>query len=122
MTAIRRILFPVDLSPQCRVVAPHVRAMTKSFHSDLVTLNALESPSGYYKDWDAYLTLVTWEAIKEDRERQLAAFVRAAFEGEPVIRVMEEGDAAHTIVKYARENNIDLIMMPRTGMDDSVVC
>src|SRR6185369_9129838 len=73
MQKIRRILFAADLSPQCRAVAPYVRAMANSFHSELVVLNALEAPSGYYKDWNAYLTLVNWEAIREDRQRRLSA-------------------------------------------------
>jgi nucleotide-binding universal stress UspA family protein len=115
MQKIRRILFAADLSPQCRAVAPYVRAMANSFHSELVVLNALEAPSGYYKDWNAYLTLVNWEAIREDRQRRLSAFVRKAFEAPPVMHLMEEGDPAHTIVNYAREHDMDLIMMPTHG-------
>jgi nucleotide-binding universal stress UspA family protein len=115
MPKIKRILFPVDLSPQCQAVAPHVKAMAKRFQSELVVLNVLEAPSGYYKDWNAYLTLVNWEAIKEDRQRRLAVFVREAFKGPSVAYLMEEGDPAHTIVNYARQHTIDLIMMPTHG-------
>jgi nucleotide-binding universal stress UspA family protein len=115
MPKIRRILFPADLSAQCAAIAPHVKAMAASFHAERVTLNVLEAPSGYYKDWNAYLTLVSWDAIREDRQRRLADFVREAFPGKPVNYLMEEGDPAHTIVKYARENAIDLIMMPTHG-------
>jgi nucleotide-binding universal stress UspA family protein len=115
MPKIHRILFPTDLSHPCRVVAPHVKAVTASFHAELVVLNVLETPSGYYRDWDAYLTLVNWEAIREDRRRGLAAFVKEVFKGRSVMHVMEEGDPAHTIVNYAREHAIDLIMIPTHG-------
>ena len=76
MPKIKRILFPVDLSPRCQAVAPRVIAMARSFQSEVVVLNVLEAPPGYYKDWNAYLTLVNWEAIKEDMKRGLVAFVR----------------------------------------------
>jgi nucleotide-binding universal stress UspA family protein len=89
--------------------------MATRFQAELVVLHVLEAPSGYYKDWNAYLTLVTWEAIKEDRQRGLAAFVRDAFKDLSVGHPMEEGDPAQTIVTYAREHSIDLIMMPTHG-------
>jgi nucleotide-binding universal stress UspA family protein len=115
MQKIKRILFPVDLSPQCRALAPHVTAMASSFQAELVVLNVLEAPSGYYKDWNAYLSLVNWEAIKEHRQFRLAAFVTEAFKSPSVAYLMEEGDPAHTIVNYAREHSVDLIMMPTHG-------
>jgi nucleotide-binding universal stress UspA family protein len=115
MPKIERILFPADLSDQCRAVAPRVEAMARSFHSELILLNVLEAPSGYYKDWNAYLTLVNWEAIREDRQRAVAAFTRDLFKGLPLKYLMEEGDPAHTIVNYARDHAIDLIMMPTHG-------
>lgn len=115
MRKIKRILFPVDLSPQCQAVVRPAKAMAKSFQSELILLNVLEAQSGYYKDWNAYLTLVNWEAIKEDRQRALAAFVRKAFKDTTVKSLMEEGDPAPVIVDYAREHKIDLIMMPTHG-------
>lgn len=115
MLKIKRVLFPVDLSPQCQAAAPWAKAMAKSFKSELVLLNVLEMPSGYYKDWNAYLTLVNWESIKEDRQRGLAAFVRKVFRGSSVTYLMEKGDPASTIVTYANRQKIDLIMMPTHG-------
>lgn len=115
MLKIKRILFPVDLSPQSRAVAPQVSAMASSFGAELDVLNVLEAPPGYYKDWNAYLTLVSWDAIKEDRQRGFATFVHQAFDGLPVTSFTEEGDPAQVIVNYARTNDIDLIMMPTHG-------
>jgi nucleotide-binding universal stress UspA family protein len=112
---IRRILFPADLSPMCSAIVPHVKAMAASFKAEVEVLNVLEAPSGYYKDWNAYLALASWVATRKDRQRRLNSFMKHTFPGKDVRHMIEEGDPARVIANYAQDRGVDLIMMPTHG-------
>jgi nucleotide-binding universal stress UspA family protein len=114
MRAFQKILFPVDMSSACTAAAPYVEAMAKKFHAELTLLHALDMP-GVIPDWYGYLTLVDTAAVRRAAQNELNSFLKDRFEGLQVRRVMEEGDAAQVINRYAEEHGMDLIMMPTHG-------
>jgi nucleotide-binding universal stress UspA family protein len=99
MINFKRILYPVDLSPHSRAVAPSVVAMAKRFSSEVVLLHVTgaATPDGQ-----------TQAKLELDR------FAGEAFPN-PVVRELLEGDPAHQIVSYAADHKVDLIMLPTHG-------
>ncbi len=117
MINFHRILFPADLSRPSREAAAFVAAMAARFHSRVFLLHSLEPRPSYYP----IAAVATAAALKQSRETResaqtkLEAFVADFFSGVPVQPVLTEGDAANCIATLARENDVDLIMMPTHG-------
>jgi len=108
----QRILFPVDLSDQCRRAAPFVKAFAERFHSQLVLLHVsvLTPPEGA-----AWVDALAVGQAQEARRSQFESFLADDFRGVDVRRQFTEGDPALEIPCYARANNVGLIMMPTHG-------
>jgi len=115
MQTFEKILFPVDMSDACTATAPFVETLAKKFDADLTLLHVLEMPPGYFTDWYGYMALVDTNAIRDARGNEFEGYLKDRFPGLRVRRVMEEGDAAQVINRYAEEHGTDLIMMPTRG-------
>lgn len=111
------ILFPVDLSKQSRETAPFVAAMASRFSSKLIVLHVLDPQLSHYP-LPAAATPAALQRDKDEREnrqKDFEAFI-ADFGGNVSIEPrLSEGDAAENIVFCAKENNVDLVMMPTHG-------
>lgn len=79
-------------------------------------LHALEMPPGAYADWYAFLNLVDLASIQNHMRRQLDFFETNAFAGVKVNRVLVDGRAGPSIVEFAEQRGVDLIMMPTRGL------
>ena len=117
MITFKRILFPVDFSKQDDEAAPFVKAMAERFHSDVVLLHAAEFfPLGYgTPDAIVLEPMVDLESLMKVRREQLDQHLSADLAGVCVQRTLELGDPAKEIMKYARDQKVDLIMMPTHG-------
>jgi len=118
MRTIKHILFPVDFSEQCRAMRPFVKSMAKRFGADITLINVLQIPMGFSSGFDvAYPISLDLDAMRSDAEEQLAAFFEVPYHPEPegIYFVTDIGEAARTIVGYAEEHQIDLIMAPTHG-------
>lgn len=116
MRAFQKILFPIDMSDTCTATAPFVEAMAKRYNADLTLLHVLEMPSGVIPDWyGGAVPVIDTSAIWQAETEAAQSYLTDKFQGLQVHRVVIEGDAAQTIDDYARENGIDLIMMPTHG-------
>ena len=116
MRAFQKILFPVDMSDSCTATAPFVEAMAKRYSADLTLLHVLEMPSGLIPDWyGGAVPVIDTSTIWQAETEAAQSYLTGKFQGLKVQRVVIEGDAAQTIDDYARENGIDLIMMPTHG-------
>jgi len=117
MIDFKRILFPVDMSEEDRKAAPFVKAMADWFGSRIDMLYVHEFLFPAYSPPEEYSG--TAAAIAEDCRRQsqeeFETFLMAEFATSNPHRTMVEGDAAHEIVTYAKENETGLIMMPTHG-------
>jgi nucleotide-binding universal stress UspA family protein len=116
MRAFQKILFPVDMSDSCTGTAPFVEAMARKYSAEVTMLHVLEMPSGLIPDWyGGAAPVIDPAAIWQAETEAARSYLTDRFAGLQVHRVVEEGDAAHTIDDYARENGTDLIMLPTHG-------
>lgn len=102
MLPFKRILFPVDFSPQSTGAARFVQAFAGRFDSEIVLLHVIELP--HYND--------LMPESPGQKRAHLQSFLARELEYFHVERVAREGDAAEQIVRVAREKHVDLIMMP----------
>lgn len=111
----QHILFPVDFSPQSIDTIRHVRAWADRYGAKVSLLHTVEFGHRNYINWYAYIALVDLESVRNDARRRLKDIAASAFEGRDHHVELCEGDPASMITAYARDNNVDLIMMPTTG-------
>lgn len=118
MLSFRRILFPVDFSERSKQAAPYAASIARKFDSQIVVLHVLDislaAPVARLPGRDLIKPYEV--AIRQQRESELRQFAPDAFDGLSIIRVLETGDAAETIARYAEQNEIDLIIMPTHGL------
>ena len=113
---ITNILFPVDFSERSMAVAPKVKAVRKRFQSSLTLLHILHIPTAVYGTIEAPLTCyLPLDDAKEGARNRLLEFSAAAFPGESAATEVDVGDPGSCIPEFARQNHIDLIMMPTRG-------
>jgi nucleotide-binding universal stress UspA family protein len=95
------MLFPVDFSEPSAAMAPLVASIAKHFHAGLTLIHVLPP-----------------NALDEHRiqaQEDLSAFAWPYFAGMSTYQAIVEGDPAEAILKYARDQRTDLIMMPTHG-------
>jgi nucleotide-binding universal stress UspA family protein len=116
MRAFQKILFPVDMSDSCTATARFVEAMARKYNAEVTLLHVLEMPSGLIPDWyGGAVPMIDTTAIWQAETEAAQSYLTDKFQGLKVHRVVVEGDVAQTIDDYARENGMDLIMMPTHG-------
>ena len=97
----KKILFPVDFSERCASVAPMAETFTRRFQSELTLLHVLPPEA-----LDVPFT---------PAQAALETFVAHKLAGIETKQVLLHGDPAGEIVRFAQEQNSDLIMMPTHG-------
>jgi nucleotide-binding universal stress UspA family protein len=113
---IRSILFPVDFSERCTAVIPHVEAAARRFGAGVILLHIVEpfvAPYGLMETF-VYEGLEP-SNLKERAEAMLTWFGARGFAGLNVEKVVDAGDPGSRIASFARDRNIDLIMMTTRG-------
>jgi nucleotide-binding universal stress UspA family protein len=118
MIAIKKILYPTDFSDCAKTAEEYAGALAEQFQAELHILNvvadvmmmmpepgsALSLPQNYLLD------LIT------EADRALAkSFPDAAKSGRTVVRTQRVGNPFAEIVKYAEEQDIDLIVVGTHG-------
>jgi nucleotide-binding universal stress UspA family protein len=106
MARFKRILFPVEFSPQCVIAGTYVAAYARHFDAQ-VDLIHVEIPPPH----DLYY----WEPRTSDLTQQLEKFLVTEFAGLKVQRELLRGDPAIQIVRRASSHKADLIMLPTHG-------
>lgn len=117
MRNFKHILFPVDLSAQCREAAPFVKAMAQRFGADVTLLHAMEIPPYWFGTMGAesFATMVDLPKLTAQRREEFDSFLVSEFAGFPVTRILQENDPAAAIEETAARLGTDLIMMPTHG-------
>src|SRR5579863_2436115 len=115
MLNIQHILFPLDFSSRCCATVPYVEAMAARFGAKL-TLISVAQPFLYtgMGDPGGPIMIDTDEVLRELQERLDVSLVRE-FAHLRVERVADLGDPAQMIAAFAKNNAVDLIMMPTHG-------
>lgn len=114
--SIQRILFVTDFSEPARKAQRYALALAETFGAELYVFHAV-SEDVFIPAPDA---AIVWLDAEVERARKQLSAEFAAVAG-PVKTVLEvrQGNAVHEIVRYADEQNIDLIVLGthgRTGL------
>src|SRR5215469_15258429 len=104
MLAIKHILFPIDFSERTWAAVPFVEAMAKSFGAK-ITLMSVAPPYWYALDPGVPM-VVDMEEVREQFRTRLKKTLVREFEGLSVQRVVEIGEAAQELVRYAHSQGV----------------
>jgi len=115
---LSKILAPVDFSPRCKGAARYATALTRHFRAELFLLHAVPADMTPFASPEstAYPTLGEWNYGRlKQRRNELAALLGERTGDFTVTHEAVIGDAAETIVSYAREHSVDVIVMATHG-------
>ncbi len=107
----RKILVPTDFSPSSDAVLPQVTALARGSGATVILLHVEEPPLPYGGGEAVYGVP---ELNVEPVERMLERVVLPD-PSIPVVRRLAIGDAATEIVRVAKEEQVDLIVMSTHG-------
>lgn len=118
----KKILAPTDLSEIGQAAINCACDYARFFEAELHVLNVVEDYSSYYPD-TAMMAATEFtfdiQAMKDDAKKQLEEMELPKANGIQVVRAVEVGSAEWTILQYAKENDIDMIVISthgRTGL------
>jgi nucleotide-binding universal stress UspA family protein len=113
MKNVSHILFPTDFSESCQSMAPQVATVARHFGARITLLHAL-SPYMVTGMMDAPV-LIGIEPLRECLEKELNESVVTELAGLTVDRRLELGATVDVITGFAKENGVNLIMLPTRG-------
>lgn len=105
MADFKRILFPVDFSPECSLAAPHVAAFAREFNA---TIDVLHVELMLFEPY-------AFQPHTELLKARLNQFTAENFPGMDVKQYIRIGEPSTEIVAHAAGARTDLIMMPTHG-------
>jgi nucleotide-binding universal stress UspA family protein len=114
MFTIAKILLPIDFSARSNDAADAAVAVAERFGSEITLLYVLPPRFDLPLPTSAQMSILHGCA-RAEAEEKMKEFRPREWDHLGVKRVLREGDAARTIVEYANEEHIDLIMMPTHG-------
>jgi nucleotide-binding universal stress UspA family protein len=116
MTAIKHILFPFDFSPQGLQAVPFVQALARRCDARITVFSVIppvwELPPPGMRPLAGDQSRDSVQAVQDRLDH---SFVDE-FRGLCVERVVDGGDPAFQIAAFARNHQIDLIVMPTHGL------
>lgn len=117
LPSYRRILVPTDFSPVSLHALNHARLLAATFHAPLYILHVVEDPVGELESEDTYALPADFlRHVKERAEARLASiFPIADRPADGVELAVREGSPFVEIVRYARDQAIDLIVIGTHG-------
>ena len=118
MLNIRKILLPIDFQDTSLRIVHHAAALAHHFHSEIVLLHVvtpLSSSSGVLQHGQTLNCENLLTEFVERAEKELHESVRPEFQGLTVKCVVVRGDPSGRIVQFARDEQMNLIVMPTHG-------
>jgi nucleotide-binding universal stress UspA family protein len=118
MIHVAKVLVPTDFSPPSRRALACGQSLARVFGASLHVLHAVEEPLA--QGWAGYtlpimLEPLRAEAMAEERRRLEQAVPSCERDDPPTELVVRVGDPAHSIVDFARERGVDVIVMGTHG-------
>ena len=120
MIKINKILVPIDFSEGSELALRYAATFASEYGAQIHLLNVIEEEvlrAGNLSD-----PLETSTKWQEQNMKQLESFVPAEYNDFDIIRKVQGGLVYETIINYAKENEISLIIIGahgRTGFIDS---
>lgn len=114
MIALKKILVPTDFSEPSQAALMYAKAFAETFHASLHLLHVIESPVIY--GWEVYDPGPIRESVEKNaRERLVQVLTEEEREKFRVQLATRNGSPFVEIVRYARDEEIDLIVMGTHG-------
>jgi nucleotide-binding universal stress UspA family protein len=117
------ILVPLDGSPRCEVILPHIETLAHEFGSKVILLRVIEPDNSLLSPQDAHagVNIELLRAKRSEIKSYLAA-LRGEFRAKSIeVQIMVRlGPVVNMIIKTAEEEKADLIAMAshgRTGLE-----
>ena len=107
MGFFKRILFPVDLSEASKKIVPYVKEVMDKFGAELHIVRATNVTQYYVAAYAGE----AMPAIMAEEEKNIRAFISSHLRDIPVRLKMLPGPPGPEIIRYAEEENLDLIIM-----------
>lgn len=119
MIRVKKILVPTDFSPHSGEAMKYACTLAEQFNAELHLLHVVELlPVAYYEG--AVFTAESEEKMREAAEKLLHKQPEPPWKDSlKVVYEVRQGTPFHEVVGYAKDNNIDLIVMGthgRTGL------
>ena len=119
MTQLKRILVPTDFSDHSERAAAYAVELAKRYEAEVVCcIHVSDIPADLLATSNYYMTGPSDEFIEKIRQESrtaLDAFVAKNLQGVPVQTAFLEGRPFVEIIRYARDNEIDLIVISTHG-------
>jgi nucleotide-binding universal stress UspA family protein len=114
LVSIKKLLLPLDLEQTKLPVAVvhEAAALARHFQSEMLVLHVVK-PLTFLGDSDTAGELLE-QAVTREQEN-LSKCLGPVLDGKPFKRIVVKGNPASEILRIAREENIDLIVMPTHG-------
>ncbi len=113
MIELKKILAPTDFSEYSAAAIGYAFALADRFDSQLHLLHVLDFHLSSTPAFGGGLALSP--RVQESREAAEASLERVATGGRAVVRAIAEGPTFLEILRYAKDNEIDLIVMGTHG-------
>lgn len=118
---IETIMVPVDFSENALLAVDYAIKLGKRFGSRILLVHVYHFPVELLTDWSAYGTLggsgELLEALRKEREEQMAALAREkSASGLQIDARVLEGTPFSELVKAARNESADLLIMGTRGL------
>lgn len=119
MLGFHNILFPIDFSDRCRAVRPFIKSFAERFEAKLTLMHVIQIPAVCYAGIEGgYPVVCDVPTMEESAKQEMQAFFESpcGFAAHARVEyVVQVGDPAGEIIKYAEKHPVDLIMMPTHG-------
>ncbi len=118
MIKLERILLPTDFSEQSREPQKYACSLADQFNSEIHVLHVIEEMAAIMTDPEVTLALPAdyVQQYEQQTEKALGEWLPADWAaGKSIVRATRTGTPFVEIVRYARENNIDLIVLGTHG-------
>lgn len=117
MMEFKKILFPVDFSDACTAVFPQVLTLARKYGATLHLFHVVRDLAkiGLFYVPGLELSSLALD-VSAGADRKMEEFVQShatAFQDvRTTVDIVTIGDEAEEIIKYVKENDIDLVVMP----------
>jgi nucleotide-binding universal stress UspA family protein len=117
MTALAKILIPVDFSGRCVGAARYAEVLAARFGSEITLLHVLPPPHYEFSALEVGGSVLNelFATRNAQVRKELDAYLCDELGDFSLKRVLLEGDPARTIVEYAHSERTDLMIMPTHG-------
>ena len=123
---IRHVLVPVDFSHLCAAAAPYAVALADRFKAALTFAHVIPGLPYDGTEEEAFYgprgEVVSGRELDNYYRDCLDRFVAEAAPSEETAKVLLKGNVSARLEEYARENAVDLVVIPTRGYGLSDAC